>query len=142
MIVGCHSIIYSKDAEKDRDFIKKVFKFPYVDVGNGWLIFGLPPAEVAVHPSKRNNRQELYLLCDDIKKTIAPMKKLGIECAPVKEQSWGALTSIRLPGGGLLKMYQPFHASPKESRFKKAKRPASGTKNGPSVSVRRLKRDA
>jgi hypothetical protein len=141
MIIGCHSIIYSKNAKKDRDFIKRVFKFPYVDVGDGWLIFRLPPAEVAVHPSERNNKQELYLLCDDIMKTIAQMKKLRIECTPLKKQSWGVLTGIRLPGGGLLKIYQPFHDSPKEPRTKKEKRPPSAG-NGASLvgPLKKLKR--
>ena len=135
MIIGCHSIIYSKNAQKDRDFIKRVFKFPYVDVGDGWLIFRLPPAEIAVHPSERNNKQELYLLCDDIIKTIAQMKKLGIECTAVMKQSWGAVTSIRLPSGSVLKIYQPFHESPRKARTKNAKRTPSGAKGISSVSL-------
>jgi len=88
MIIGCHSIIYSKDPEKDREFIRDVLQFPYVDVGDGWLIFGLPSSEVAVHPSERNNVQELYLLCDDIRETIAQMKKQKVKCSPIKKQQW------------------------------------------------------
>ena len=119
MIIGCHSIIYSKEPEKDREFLTDVLKFPYVDVGDGWLIFGLPPSEVAVHLSEKNNVQELYLLCDDIKETIAQMKKQNARCSPIKKQQWGLLTHIRLPGGGLLKMYQPFHERPKSIRTRK-----------------------
>jgi len=140
MIVGCHSIIYSKDAQKDSDFIKRVFKFPYIDVGDGWLIFKLPPAEVAVHPSERNNKQELYLLCDDIAETMAQMKKLKIECTPVRKQSWGALTSIRLPSGALLKMYQPFHARPKEPLGKRTKRAPSGRKRETMVRLSKARK--
>jgi hypothetical protein len=125
MIIGCHTIIYSKDPEKDREFIKDVFKFPYVDVADGWLIFGLPPSEVAVHPSEKNNLQELYLLCDDIKETIAEMKKQKVRCSPIKKQQWGLLTDIRLPGGGYLKMYQPFHVRPKSIRIKKSTKTSS-----------------
>ena len=88
MIIGCHSIIYSKDPEKDREFIRDVLQFPYVDVGDGWLIFGLPPSEIAVHPSERNNVQELCLLCDDIRETIAQMKKQKVKCSPIKKQQW------------------------------------------------------
>lgn len=127
MIIGCHAIIYSKNPERDRVFIKDVLKFPYVDVGNGWLIFVLPPSEVAVHPSERNNVQELYLLCDDIKETIAKLKKLKVKCTSIRKQSWGLLTDLKLPGGGLLKMYQPFHDRPRSTRIKKSmKMPSNG----------------
>jgi hypothetical protein len=123
MIIGCHSVIYSKDPEKDREFLKDALKLPYVDVGNGWLVFGLPPSEVAVHPSERNNVQELYLLCDNIKKTITQMKKMKVRCSPVTKQQWGLLTNLTLPGGGLLKMYQPLHKRPKSVRIAKSVQP-------------------
>ncbi len=118
MIIGCHSIIYSKDPESDRTFIRDVLKFPYVDVGDGWLIFGLPPSEMAVHPSDKNNVQELYLMCDDISETIAEMKKLKVKCGTIEEHSWGLMTNLRLPSGTKLGIYQPFHNGPKSTSTK------------------------
>ena len=112
MITGAHSIIYSTRPEKDRDFIRDVLKFPSVDAGGGWLIFGLPPAEVAVHPSKKNNIHELYLMCDDIEKLVSEMKALKIKCSKVQKQPWGLLVKLRLPGGGDLGVYQPLHPRP------------------------------
>jgi hypothetical protein len=112
MIIGAHSIIYSKDPDADRAFLRDVLKLPNVDVGDGWLIFGLPPAEVAVHPSEQNDLQEFYLMCDNVEGFIADMKKHGIACSPVQNQGWGRLTEVALPGGGKLGVYQPRHARP------------------------------
>jgi hypothetical protein len=112
MIYGAHVIIYSKDADADRAFIRDVLKFTSVDAGHGWLIFALPPAEVAVHPSDENNVHELYLMCDDVHELIAEMKKKEVECSPIDEQRWGSITRVRLPGGGKIGVYQPKHASP------------------------------
>ncbi len=111
-ITGAHAIIYSKDAEADRALLRDVFKFKHVDVGDGWLIFALPPAEVAVHPSKDNDRHELYLMADDIEAFVAEMKKRHIPCASVENQGWGLLTHVTLPGGGRLGVYEPRHARP------------------------------
>jgi hypothetical protein len=113
MIIGAHSIIYSTNAEADRAFLRDVLRFPNVDVGGGWLIFGLPPAEVAVHPSGENDVHEFYLMCDDIEALIAEMKKHNIASSPVHTMDWGFLTQITLPGGGKLGIYQPRHARPK-----------------------------
>jgi hypothetical protein len=112
MIIGAHSILYSKDAEADRAFLRDVLKFTSVDVGHGWLIFGLPPAEVAVHPGEKNNVHEFYLMVDDVEAFIADMKKRKVECGPVQNQGWGQLTQVTLPGGGKLGVYQPRHARP------------------------------
>ena len=112
MIVGSHSIIYSKDAEADRAFLRDVLKLPNVNVGDGWLIFGLPPSEVAVHPGEKNGVHELYLMCDDIEAFIADMKSNNVSCSPVQQMRWGALTEVILPGGGKLGVYQPRHARP------------------------------
>jgi hypothetical protein len=112
MIVGAHSIIYSTDAEADRAFLRDVLKLPSADMGHGWLIFGLPPAEVAVHPAEENNVHEFFLMCDDIKGFIAEMKKHGIACDQIQTQPYGALTDITLPGGGKLGVYQATHARP------------------------------
>ena len=112
MINGAHSIIYSTNPEADRAFLRDVLKLPAVDVGHGWLIFGLPPAEVAVHPSEKNNVHEFYLMCDDVAALIADMKAHGVTCSDVQNQGWGLLTQVSLPGGGKLGIYQPRHARP------------------------------
>jgi hypothetical protein len=112
MIHGAHVIIYSQNAEADRAFFRDVLKYPFADAGHGWLIFKLPPAEVAVHPSEKNEMHELYLMCDDVNALIAEMEKQNVRCSPIVEQPWGSLTNITLPGGGKLGIYQPKHASP------------------------------
>ena len=119
MIIGAHSIIYSKDPDADRTFLRDVLKLTHVDVGHGWLIFGLPPSEVAVHPGEKNNVHEFYLMCDDVEAFIADMKKKKIACGPVKNQGWGMLTQVTLPGGGKLGVYQPRHGRPKAMTVKK-----------------------
>jgi hypothetical protein len=112
MIDGAHVIIYSKDAEADKAFFKNVLKFGNVDVGHGWLIFKLPPAEFAVHPSDENDLHEFYLMTDDLDLEMMQLKKAGVACEPVSTQGWGRLTRITLPGGGKLGLYQPRHARP------------------------------
>ena len=113
MLTGAHAIIYSTDAEADRAFLRDVLKLPNVDVGGGWLIFGLPPSELAVHPSDENDKQELYFMCDDVDAFVATMKAHSVACAPVRDQGWGRVTQLALPGGGRLGVYQPRHARPK-----------------------------
>jgi hypothetical protein len=147
MIVGAHSIISSRNPDADRAFLRDVLELPSVDVGGGWLIFGLPPAEVAVHPSERNDVHEFYLMCDDVEALVAEMGKRGIACGPVQNLGWGLLTHVTLPGGGKLGVYQPRHARPKAmgvgKRAKKrpkraAKRPAKKRANrAPKKKVRR-----
>jgi hypothetical protein len=112
MITGAHSIIYSTDPTADRIFFRDVLKLTNVDVGDGWLIFGLPPSEVAVHPSEENNVHEFYLMCDDINLFKEEMTKHKIQCSELKDEGWGILSQITLPGGGKLGVYQPRHASP------------------------------
>ncbi len=133
MITGAHSIIYSKKPDKDRDFLLNVLKLPSVDVGGGWLIFGLPPSEVAVHPSSKNNLHEFYLMCDDIESFTKEMGKQKINCSAVKDHGWGLLSQLTLPGGGKLSVYQPRHARPKQMKVrttspKSTVRKASGKK--------------
>jgi hypothetical protein len=118
MIIGAHSIIYSTDPEADRTFIRDVLNFPFIDVGDGWLIFGLPPSEVAIHPSDHNNVHEFYLMCDDIQELIDEMQKHHITCDEVYEADWGLLSHLTLPGGGKLGVYQPRHARPETMRPK------------------------
>ena len=112
MIQGAHVILYSKDPEADRAFFRDVLQYEWVDAGHGWLIFALPPAELAVHPSEENGAHELFLMCDDIQALIAEMKAKNVACSPVDEQRWGSITRVTLPGGGKLGIYQPKHASP------------------------------
>jgi catechol 2,3-dioxygenase-like lactoylglutathione lyase family enzyme len=109
MIFGAHTIVYSKDADADRAFLQDVLGFPHVDAGHGWLIFALPPGEIAVHPAEENNRHELYFMCDDLKAEMSALKEKGIQCSEVHKEGWGSLTKIRLPGGGDIGLYQPKH---------------------------------
>ena len=112
MINGAHVILYSTDADQDKAFFRDVLKFGHVDVGHGWLIFKLPPAEMAVHPSDENDRHELYLMCDDLDVEMARLKQAGVVCEEPQMQGWGKLTHLKLPGGGRLGLYQPRHARP------------------------------
>jgi hypothetical protein len=112
MIIGAHSIIFSKNPEADRAFLRDVLHLPKVDAGEGWLIFGLPPAEVAVHPYKRNNVHKFYLMTDSIEEFIKEMEQLSVVCDSVVEAEWGLLTNVTLPGGGKLGVYQPRHVRP------------------------------
>lgn len=108
MITGSHVILYSRNADADRAFFVDVLEYPHVDAGGGWLIFKLPPGEVAVHPADARSH-ELYLMCDDVNATVEQLAGKGVSCAPVSDEGWGLLTSIRLPGGGDLGLYEPRH---------------------------------
>ena len=112
MLTGAHSIIYSSNADADRAFLRDVLKLTSVDVGRGWLIFGLPPAEIAVHPSDKNDVHEFYLMCDDVDAFVAEMGRHQVPCEAINNQGWGLLTRITLPGGGKLGVYQPRHPRP------------------------------
>jgi hypothetical protein len=110
MITGLHLIIYSRDAEADRAFIRDVLGYPHVDTGGGWLIFKAPPAEVAAHPIDGPEKHEIYLMCDDLQATMDELTAKKVQFSqPVSDQGWGLLTVIRLPGGGELGLYQPRH---------------------------------
>jgi hypothetical protein len=109
MIFGAHVIVYSKDATADRAFLRDIFGFDSVDAGHGWLIFALPPAEVAVHPAEDNDRHELYFMCDDLRAEILKLRDRGVDCSEVQEARWGSITKIRLPGGSEVGLYQPKH---------------------------------
>ena len=113
MITGVHALIFTTDAERDRAFFRDVLEFPFVDAGDGWLIFGLPPAELAAHPAEQGGVHELYLMCDDIHTTVAELQDKGVEIAqPVTDEGFGLVTAIRLPGGGDLGLYEPRHPTP------------------------------
>jgi catechol 2,3-dioxygenase-like lactoylglutathione lyase family enzyme len=119
MIIGAHVLIYSKDPEADRAFFRDVLGFPNVDVGHGWLIFGLPPAEAALHPMDEGSTKEhaghtllgsvLYLMCDDLEAEIKSLDAKGVKSTKVEKERWGYVTAIQLPSGGKLGLYQPTH---------------------------------
>jgi predicted enzyme related to lactoylglutathione lyase len=114
VITGVHAIIFSPDAEKVRAFFADVLDMPSADAGGGWLIFALPPAELAVHPAEGGSRHELYLMCDDIHATIEELRGKGVELArDISDQGWGLLAAIRLPDGTEFPIYQPRHPSPR-----------------------------
>ncbi len=113
MIAGAHAIVFAADAERARAFFGEVLGLPSVDAGGGWLIFALPPAELAAHPSEGEHRAELYLMCDDVQATIAELEGKGVTFAgPVTDQGFGLMTAIELPGGGTLGLYEPRHPTP------------------------------
>jgi len=144
MINGAHSIIFSKSPEADRAFLRDVLGLPHVDVGEGWLIFGLPPAEVAIHPGDANDVHELYLMCRDVEALLETLSQRDIESTPVEDQGWGLVTRVSLPGGGSLPIYQPRHArpesigadnkSPRRASKKAAKKKAGKKKAGKKAS--------
>jgi len=113
MITGVHAIMFSDDAEGVRAFFRDVLGFSSVDAGHGWLIFALPPAELAAHPADGTNRHELYLMCDDINATVAELQAKGIEITKeIRDAGFGLLTALRLPDGNELALYEPKHPSP------------------------------
>ena len=119
MITGAHVVLFTRDAEADRTFLRDVLGFPSVDAGQGWLIFRLPPSEVAVHPVEADSdaaatsagdaRAEFYLMCDDLASVVAWLRTKDVECSEITNAGWGLLTSLRLPSGSELGLYQPMH---------------------------------
>jgi hypothetical protein len=117
MINGAHFLLYSSNPEADRAFLRDVLEFRSVDAGSGWLIFALPPAELAVHPAEDDSVQDedgvvgaaLYLMCDDLRSTIKSLETKKIRCSKVSEQPWGKLTTFRLPSSAQIGLYQPTH---------------------------------
>ena len=113
MITGMHALIFTTAPDELRAFFRDVLEFQSVDAGGGWLIFGLPPAELAAHPAEQGGKHELYLMCDDVERTVEELEAKGIELAgPISDEGWGRLTAIKLPGGGELGLYEPRHPSP------------------------------
>src|ERR1700751_5607550 len=108
MISGPHIVVYSKNAEEHRAFCRHVLGLKPVNAGHAWLIFPLPPAEAAFHPSEEG-AHELYFMCDDLKAEMAWLAKKGVKCSEVQEARWGSITKMRLPGGGEVGLYQPKH---------------------------------
>lgn len=113
MIAGVHTIIYAEDPDKARAFIRDVLGLGSVDAGHGWLIFKLPPGELAFHPTEGPGHHELFLMCHDIERTVQELKAKGVEfMSPISEARFGRLTSLKIPGAGEISLYEPKHPSP------------------------------
>jgi predicted enzyme related to lactoylglutathione lyase len=113
MISGVHAIIFTRDADAVRAFLRDVLELPAVDASDGWPIFSLPPAELAAHPTVDPGHHELYLMCDDIEAAIGELERKGVEVSrPISEERWGRLSAIRMPDGNELCIYQPAHPMP------------------------------
>lgn len=139
-ITGAHMIVYSANGDADRAFIRDVLGFPHVDVGRGWLIFALPPSEIAVHPGDKS-AHEIYLMVEDVAAFVADMADRGVNCTAPQDQGWGVLTQLTLPGGGQLGVYQPRHARPawsaeKERQAAKPRRRKTATPRRPQAKRR------
>jgi hypothetical protein len=120
MIIGAHVIIQSRNPGADRAFIEKL-TFPSVSMGDGFTIYGLPPSEVAIHESDKNDVHEFYLMCDNAAATVREFEAAGLACTPVANRGWGLLTTVTLPGGGKLGVYEPTHPRPKQHAPSKSK---------------------
>ena len=142
MIIGAHSIIYSTNPDADRAFFRDILKLTHIDVGEGWLIFGLPPAELAVHPSNQNQLHEFYFMVKDILTFVESMKVHHIICDTIQNQGWGLLTRITLPGGGQIGVYQPRHPRPKPMSLPSVskKRVKAATTTRPKAPAKKLRR--
>ncbi len=108
-IIGLHALMYSKKDQATREFFRDILGFHSVDAGRGWLIFTMPPAELAIHPVEGEEYHELYLMCDDIDATVAELRTKGVETSAIQEQPWGRVTQITLPSGDALGIYEPRH---------------------------------
>ena len=116
MITGVHAIVFGGDAAASREFFRDTLGLPSVDAGGGWLIFALPPAELATHQTDERPHHELYLMCDDVYATVEEMKRKGVEFTRgVTEERWGLTTAFRLPGGGEMSLYEPRHPRPPQA---------------------------
>ena len=126
MITGIHAILYSRDAERVRDFLSEVLDLSSVDAGGGWPIYAAPPTELAVHPTDDEEAgHELYLMCDDIEEALERLAERGINASEVTDRGWGLLTTIELPSGETIGMYEPRHASPIRRKKSRPKRRTS-----------------
>jgi len=117
MITGVHAVIYARDANRTRAFLRDILEFPSVEAGHGWLIFALPPAEAAAHPTDGEQHHELFLMCDDVNETVEKLERKGVKFTmPVTDRGWGLETRFELPGGGEMVMYEPRHPTTIEKR--------------------------
>jgi hypothetical protein len=124
MLIGAHVMLHSQDEEADRKFLSEVLNLGSVDAGNGFMIYGMPPTEMAIHGSGHNDLHQLYLMCEDIENFVAEMTERAIAFTPPSFQGWGTMTEITLPGGGKLGVYEPHHKRPKQPAAKRARKAA------------------
>ena len=129
MIIGMHAIIYSREADRLRAFIDEVLELDSVDAGGGWPIYAAPPTELAVHETDEEPEHELYLMCDDVAEAVERLAKHGVMTAPVEDRGWGLATSVELPGGERIGLYEPRHPSPLRRRTKAARRKPARSKS-------------
>jgi catechol 2,3-dioxygenase-like lactoylglutathione lyase family enzyme len=129
VLSGAHVVVYSRNAEADRAFFRDVLGFRSVDAGHGWLIFAVPAAEVAFHPHDQNDKHEMFFTCDDLKVQMAALQKKGVQVGKISEERWGARTTISLPGGGAIGLYEPKHPVTFERNFSKKKRTEIGQRS-------------
>jgi hypothetical protein len=122
MIIGAHVMLHSRDEAADRAFLSDILKFGSVDAGGGFMIYGIPPAEIAVHGSDRNDVHQLYLMCQDIEDFVAEMAQHGVAFTQPSFQGWGTTTEVTLPGGGRLGVYEPHHKRPEHPAAKRARK--------------------
>ena len=132
MITGVHTILYSRDVEATRAFFRDALEFPSVDAGGGWLIFALPPAEAAAHPTDGEPRPELYLMCDDLDRTIAELRTRGVETiGAITDERWGRVTALAIPGAGTIGLYEPRHPTALGLAVERATAPKATRSSGP-----------
>ena len=135
MITGMHAIIYSREAESLRRFIDEIFDLDSVDAGGGWPIFAAPPTELAVHETDNEPDHELFLICDDVAAAVEKLQRIGIETSPIEDRGWGLLTTLELPGGESIGLYEPRHPSPhrrKKTAARKRARKAAEKRSAPA----------
>ena len=121
VLTGAHVVVYSKDADADRAFFRDILDLRSVDAGHGWLIFAVPAAEVAFHPHEQNNKHEMFFTCDDLRVQVAALLKKGVQVGEISEEQWGIRTTISLPGGGAIGLYEPKHPMTFERNLAKRK---------------------
>jgi catechol 2,3-dioxygenase-like lactoylglutathione lyase family enzyme len=108
-IIGAHAMMFTKDADSDRAFLRDVIGLKAVDAGEGWLIFALPPSEMGVHPHEQNDVYHLYFMTDDVEAEIAGLRAKGVACDDIADRGWGLISAVSMPSGGKLALYQPRH---------------------------------
>lgn len=140
MLIGAHVVVYSQNPEADRTFFRDVLGLRGVDAGGGFMIFGLPPAEVSTHEAGEPGHHELYLMCENVEAFIGKMKRREVACGAVKDEGWGLLTQITLPSGAKLGVYQPRHARPSAARAKAPKPAGRAEKTLAKRSARKASR--
>ena len=115
MIKGVHTMFYSSEPEELRAFLRDKLGFPYTDVGDGWLIFELPEADMGCHPAdetgehgKSAGTHDISFYCDDIHETVAEMKGRGVEFnGEIVDAGFGLVTHFVMPGNVRVQLYQP-----------------------------------